>query len=37
MSKFIKKSRLNKINQINQNWSDILGKDYWQSKPISKE
>ena len=37
MSKFITKSRLNKIKQINQNWSDILGKDYWQSKPISKE
>ena len=37
MSKFITKSRLNKINQINQNWSDIIVKDYWQSKPISKE
>lgn len=34
MSKFITKSRLNKINQ---NWSDYMGKDYWQSKPISKE
>lgn len=34
MSKFITKSRLNKINQ---NWSDFMGKDYWQSKPLSKE